>query len=197
MTSSLNNGPSAVSVCLERVNRGQQPKNFWSTSSSHDTQRRRPTWQSWSTATAAGSPRATGKNPAPMTQICEFSEDAVSHRILSTGSHVGDTDPISWSILAKISGWYEVYDVFERVATSAEYTNNFSERVNCWFLSGHSGSWWHFSPLASLRDADGDVDTCPMWTFPTVRPTSMNKLQKGYTHTDSEVGHRSAQLHTH
>lgn len=39
----------------------------------------------------------------------------------------------------------------------------------------------------SFRDADGDVDTCPMWTFPTVRPTSMNKLQKGYTHTDSEV----------
>lgn len=39
----------------------------------------------------------------------------------------------------------------------------------------------------SYRDADGDVDTCPMWTFPTVRPTSMNKLQKGYTHTDSEV----------
>lgn len=40
---------------------------------------------------------------------------------------------------------------------------------------------------ASFRDADGDVDQCPMWTFPTVRPTSMNKLQKGYTHTDSEV----------
>lgn len=37
------------------------------------------------------------------------------------------------------------------------------------------------------RDADGDVDNCPMWTFPTVRPSSMNKLQKGYTHTDSEV----------
>lgn len=32
-----------------------------------------------------------------------------------------------------------------------------------------------------------------MWTFPTVRPTSMNKLQKGYTHTDSEV----TQTHTH
>lgn len=42
---------------------------------------------------------------------------------------------------------------------------------------------------SSSRDADGDVDTCPMWTFPTVRPTSMNKLQKGYTHTDSEVRH--------
>uniref|UniRef100_A0A3Q4GM13 non-specific serine/threonine protein kinase n=1 Tax=Neolamprologus brichardi TaxID=32507 RepID=A0A3Q4GM13_NEOBR len=43
------------------------------------------------------------------------------------------------------------------------------------------------SVAASFRDADGDVDQCPMWTFPTVRPTSMNKLQKGYTHTDSEV----------
>lgn len=41
----------------------------------------------------------------------------------------------------------------------------------------------------SFRDADGDVDTSPMWTFPTVRPTSMKKLQKGYTHTDSEVRH--------
>lgn len=41
----------------------------------------------------------------------------------------------------------------------------------------------------SFRDADGDVDTSPMWTFPTVRPTSMNKLQKGYTHTDSDVRH--------
>lgn len=96
-----------LSVCLERVHRGQQPKNFWSTSSSHDTQRRRPTWQSWSTATAAGSPRVTARNPAPMTQICEFSEDTVSYRILSTGSHVGDNDPINSSILAKISGWYK------------------------------------------------------------------------------------------
>lgn len=52
-----------------------------------------------------------------------------------------------------------------------------------------------FLSAASVRDADGDVDTCPMWTFPTVRPTSMNKLQKGYTHTDSEA--RRPTLHLH
>lgn len=32
-----------------------------------------------------------------------------------------------------------------------------------------------------------------MWTFPTVRPNTLNKLQKGYTHTDSEARH----THTH
>lgn len=62
-------------------------------------------------------------------------------------------------------------------------------------------SRWNLIPLffsaASVRDADGDVDTCPMWTFPTVRPTSMNKLQKGYTHPDSEARHPTLQLHTH
>lgn len=42
--------------------------------------------------------------------------------------------------------------------------------------------------LYSNRDGDSDDrDQCPMWTFPTVRPSSMNKLQKGYTNTDSEV----------
>lgn len=67
-------------------------------------------------------------------------------------------------------------------------TNIFSERLNLDWLWN---SWCCFSSVASFRDADGDVDTCPMWTFPTVRPTSMNKLQKGYTHTDSEVRPRS------
>lgn len=47
-----------------------------------------------------------------------------------------------------------------------------------------------------VRDADGDVDTCPMWTFPTVRPTSMNKLQKSYTHTDSEVTDTRAHINS-
>lgn len=53
-----------------------------------------------------------------------------------------------------------------------------------------------FSPpslCSYFRDADGDVDQCPMWTFPTVRPNSINKLQKGYTHTDSEVNHTHRQ----
>lgn len=55
----------------------------------------------------------------------------------------------------------------------------------------------YFLQCLSVRDADGDVDTCPMWTFPTVRPTSMNKLQKGYTHTDSEVRHTHTYIHIH
>lgn len=40
---------------------------------------------------------------------------------------------------------------------------------------------------SSYRDADGDDNQSPVWTFPTVRPSSMNKLQKGYTHSDTEV----------
>ncbi len=40
----------------------------------------------------------------------------------------------------------------------------------------------------SLRDGEGDDrDQCPMWTFPTVRPTSMNKLQRGFNHLDNKV----------
>lgn len=183
MTSSVNNRLSALSVCPERDHRGQRPKNFWSTSSSPDTPRRRPTWRSWSTATAAGSPRATGRNPAPMNRICEF---AVIARTFPTGSHVGDTDPMCgrsvgrlWQLLLKTQHCF------------------WKAKVRQLILSGHVERSCRFSPFASVREVDSDVDTCPMWTFPTVRPTSMNKLQKGYTHTDSEVGHLSAQLHTH
>lgn len=40
----------------------------------------------------------------------------------------------------------------------------------------------------SLRDGEGDDrDQCPMWTFPTVRPSSMNKLQRGFNHLDNKV----------
>ncbi|KAG7277387.1 hypothetical protein CRUP_033342, partial [Coryphaenoides rupestris] len=41
--------------------------------------------------------------------------------------------------------------------------------------------------LNKLRlDADGDDNQCPAWTFPTVRPRSINKLQEDYAHTDQE-----------
>ncbi|XP_016352732.1 serine/threonine-protein kinase 25-like isoform X3 [Sinocyclocheilus anshuiensis] len=40
----------------------------------------------------------------------------------------------------------------------------------------------------SDMDGEGDDrDQCPMWTFPTVRPTSMNKLQRGFNHLDSKT----------
>lgn len=126
-----------------------------------------------------------GRNPAPMTQICELGKDAVIHRILFTESHVGDF----WMIHAH------------------KVLNQHFYRQGCWkhkyFLwkakLGRTLVWSHwccFYSAASFRDADGDVDTCPMWTFPTVRPTSINKLQKGYTHPDSEVRRWSGQLHT-
>lgn len=57
-----------------------------------------------------------------------------------------------------------------------------------------SQSWGWFKTTLfchSLRDADGDGDQCPMWTFPTVRPSSMSQLQMDYTHSESEV--RAAQ----
>ena len=63
------------------LGRGRPPKSLWSTSSSHVTPRRRPTWQSWSTATDAGSQRDTGRNPALMTQICESQETFYIHSI--------------------------------------------------------------------------------------------------------------------
>lgn len=120
------------------------------------------------------------------------------YRILSTGSHAGDIDLISsgkdfWMIQAWDVLNQHVAD-FEKFCWKQEL---FSLKIDWldWLLWSH----WKlalFSSVAAFRDADGDVDTCPMWTFPTVRPTSMNKLQKGYTHTDSEVRPRSGHLHT-
>lgn len=126
-----------------------------------------------------------------MTRTCELSKDAVISRILSTGQHVGDADP------AKEFWMIQAYDVLKQHFEMTN-TNIFFERLNPnQLLSVHIENSVHrFPSVASFRDADGDVDTCPMWTFPTVRPTSMNKLQKGYTHTDSEVRPRSGQLHT-
>lgn len=50
--------------------------------------------------------------------------------------------------------------------------------------------------LPSFRDADGDVDTCPQWTFPTVRPTTLSQLQQDYANTESEVKTHTADRQT-
>uniref|UniRef100_A0A667ZGT4 Serine/threonine-protein kinase 25 n=1 Tax=Myripristis murdjan TaxID=586833 RepID=A0A667ZGT4_9TELE len=71
-----------------------------------------------------------------------------------------------------------------RYTKKTPYLTELIDRYRRWKSEGHGEE---SSSDDSDMDADGDVDQCPMWTFPTVRPSSMNKLQKGYTHTDSEV----------
>lgn len=61
-----------IFVCF--LDRGQLPKNFWSTSSSLVTPRRRLISQNWLTATDAGSQRDTERNQALTTPICESQE---------------------------------------------------------------------------------------------------------------------------
>ncbi|XP_068557788.1 serine/threonine-protein kinase 25 isoform X1 [Cebidichthys violaceus] len=72
-----------------------------------------------------------------------------------------------------------------RYTKKTAYLTELIDRYRRWKSEGHGEE---SSSDDSDMDADGDVDTCPMWTFPTVRPSSMNKLQKSYTHTDSESG---------
>ncbi|AWP04358.1 hypothetical protein SMAX5B_005833 [Scophthalmus maximus] len=72
-----------------------------------------------------------------------------------------------------------------RYTKKTAYLTELIDRYRRWKSEGHGEE---SSSDDSDMDADGDVDTCPMWTFPTVKPNSMNKLQKGYTHTDLESG---------
>lgn len=119
----------------------------------------------------------------------------VIHQKRSKRVHAGDTDPISCRMI-KSTLLKDIHRKSFRlweILLKTYFLWKAKLRLN--FI------WWHwqwccFSSVAFFRDADGDVDTCPMWTFPTVRPTSVNKLQKGYTHTDSEVRPQSGQLHT-
>uniref|UniRef100_A0A673ARE6 non-specific serine/threonine protein kinase n=1 Tax=Sphaeramia orbicularis TaxID=375764 RepID=A0A673ARE6_9TELE len=73
-----------------------------------------------------------------------------------------------------------------RYTKKTAYLTELIDRYRRWKSEGHGEE---SSSDDSDMDAD-DVDPCPMWTFPTVRPSSMNKLQKGYTHTDLEVKHK-------
>ncbi|XP_075954825.1 serine/threonine-protein kinase 25 isoform X3 [Anarhichas minor] len=70
-----------------------------------------------------------------------------------------------------------------RYTKKTAYLTELIDRYRRWKSEGHGEE---SSSDDSDMDADGDTDTCPMWTFPTVRPSSMNKLQKSYT--DSESG---------
>uniref|UniRef100_A0A3Q3RPE7 Serine/threonine-protein kinase 25 n=1 Tax=Mastacembelus armatus TaxID=205130 RepID=A0A3Q3RPE7_9TELE len=67
-----------------------------------------------------------------------------------------------------------------RYTKKTAYLTELIDRYRRWKSEGHGEE---SSSDDSDMDADGDVDTCPMWTFPTVRPNSMNKLQKALTHS--------------
>ncbi|CAL8281164.1 unnamed protein product [Lota lota] len=70
-----------------------------------------------------------------------------------------------------------------RYTKKTPYLTELIDRYRRWKSEGHGEE---SSSDDSDMDADGDDNQCPMWTFPTVRPSSMNKLQKSYTHTDQE-----------
>uniref|UniRef100_A0A4W5RX67 non-specific serine/threonine protein kinase n=1 Tax=Hucho hucho TaxID=62062 RepID=A0A4W5RX67_9TELE len=70
-----------------------------------------------------------------------------------------------------------------RYTKKTAYLSELIDRYRRWRSEGHGEE---SSSDDSDMDADGDDNQCPMWTFPTVRPSSMNKLQKGYTHSDTE-----------
>uniref|UniRef100_A0A669EF36 Serine/threonine-protein kinase 25 n=1 Tax=Oreochromis niloticus TaxID=8128 RepID=A0A669EF36_ORENI len=61
-----------------------------------------------------------------------------------------------------------------RYTKKTAYLTELIDRYRRWKSEGHGEE---SSSDDSDMDADGDVDQCPMWTFPTVRPTSMNKRQ--------------------
>uniref|UniRef100_A0A8C2Z448 non-specific serine/threonine protein kinase n=1 Tax=Cyclopterus lumpus TaxID=8103 RepID=A0A8C2Z448_CYCLU len=72
-----------------------------------------------------------------------------------------------------------------RYTKKTAYLTELIDRYRRWKSEGHGEE---SSSDDSDMDADGDGDTCPMWTFPTVTPSSLNKLHKGYTRTDSVSG---------
>ncbi|TRY91725.1 hypothetical protein DNTS_018972, partial [Danionella cerebrum] len=70
-----------------------------------------------------------------------------------------------------------------RYTKKTSYLTELIDRYRRWKSEGHGDE---SSSDDSDMDGDGDDrEQGPIWTFPTVRPSSMNKLQKGYT--DSEA----------
>ncbi|XP_063058078.1 serine/threonine-protein kinase 25a [Engraulis encrasicolus] len=60
------------------------------------------------------------------------------------------------------------------------------DRFRRWKSEGHGDE---SSSDDSDMDGEGDDgEQCPMWTFPTVRPSSLNKLQRGLNHADAKMG---------
>ncbi|KAL4608350.1 serine/threonine-protein kinase 25 [Arapaima gigas] len=72
-----------------------------------------------------------------------------------------------------------------RYTKKTPYLTELIDRYRRWKSEGHGEE---SSSDDSDMDGDGDDrDQCPMWTFPTVRPSSLNKMQKNFTSGDTEV----------
>ncbi|XP_043098690.1 serine/threonine-protein kinase 25a isoform X5 [Puntigrus tetrazona] len=72
-----------------------------------------------------------------------------------------------------------------RYTKKTSYLAELIDRYRRWKTEGHGDE---SSSDDSDMDGEGDDgDQGPMWTFPTVRPTSINKLQRGFNHVDNKL----------
>lgn len=72
-----------------------------------------------------------------------------------------------------------------RYTKKTSYLAELIDRHRRWKSEGHGEE---SSSDDSDMDADSDDrDQCPMWTFPTVRPSSLNKLQRSFNNSDSKM----------
>ncbi|XP_043098691.1 serine/threonine-protein kinase 25a isoform X6 [Puntigrus tetrazona] len=72
-----------------------------------------------------------------------------------------------------------------RYTKKTSYLAELIDRYRRWKTEGHGDE---SSSDDSDMDGEGDDgDQGPMWTFPTVRPTSINKLQRGFNHVDNKT----------
>ncbi|XP_048845685.1 serine/threonine-protein kinase 25-like [Brienomyrus brachyistius] len=72
-----------------------------------------------------------------------------------------------------------------RYTKKTPYLTELIDRYRRWKSEGHGDE---SSSDDSDMDGDGDDrDQCPMWTFPTVRPSSLGKLQKNFSGGDTET----------
>uniref|UniRef100_A0A8C7XCL9 non-specific serine/threonine protein kinase n=1 Tax=Oryzias sinensis TaxID=183150 RepID=A0A8C7XCL9_9TELE len=69
-----------------------------------------------------------------------------------------------------------------RYTKKTAYLTELIDRYRRWKSEGHGEE---SSSDDSDMDADGDGEQCPVWTFPTVRPSSMSQLQMDYAHLES------------
>ncbi|KAJ8418614.1 hypothetical protein AAFF_G00001130 [Aldrovandia affinis] len=69
-----------------------------------------------------------------------------------------------------------------RYTKKTSYLAELIDRYRRWKSEGHGDE---SSSDDSDMDGDGDDrDQCPMWTFPTVRPSSLNKLQRSFNNSE-------------
>ncbi|XP_067230965.1 serine/threonine-protein kinase 25a isoform X1 [Chanodichthys erythropterus] len=72
-----------------------------------------------------------------------------------------------------------------RYTKKTSYLAELIDRYRRWKSEGHGDE---SSSDDSDMDGEGDDrDQCPMWSFPTVRPSSINKLQRGLNHLDNKT----------